>query len=80
MALPVVLTRECLPAHRADEGALVGVCAQMGPQVVRTGEALRAEGALEGSRMFLDALGISVVGVRRLVLWIGESQDVIFVW
>lgn len=52
----VVLTGEGFAAHGADEGALVGVGAKMGAQVVGPREAFGAEGALECGGMFLDAL------------------------
>ena len=79
VTLSVVLARECLPAHRADERTLISVGAEMGAQVVGSGEALGAERALESSRVLLDALGIAVVGAHSLVLWICEPEDILSV-
>lgn len=58
VALAVVLARECLAAHAADEGALVCVRAQMRPEVVGAGEALRTQSTLEGCWVLLCTLGI----------------------
>ena len=60
MPLAVVLPGEGLAAHCADEGALVGVRAEMGSEVVGAREALGAEVALESGRVFLYALAVVV--------------------
>ena len=54
--LAVMLPRKRLPADGAHERPFVGVRAQVRPEVVCTGEALRTQGALERCRMFLDSL------------------------
>jgi hypothetical protein len=75
MTFTVVLASKCFAADRADEGTLVRVGAKMGSKVVGTCEALRAEVALEGSRVFLNA---SRVGRGRTrALWIGEIENII---
>jgi len=58
VAFAVVLASECFAADGADEGALVGVGAEMGTKVVGACEALGAEIALEGGGVFLDALAV----------------------
>ena len=62
MALAVVLAREGFAADGADEGALVGVGAQVGAEVVGAGEALGAEVALECGGVFLHALPVVAGG------------------
>lgn len=63
MALAVMLAGERFAAMITDEGALVGVGAQMRSQIVGTREALWAETALEGGRMLLCAFVSSRAGV-----------------
>jgi voltage-gated potassium channel Kch len=48
----------------------------MGAEVVGASEALRAEGALEGSRVLLNTLGVSIVGAHGLILGVRETQDI----
>lgn len=63
VALAVVLAGERFAADGAHKGALVGVRAQVGAQVVGSREALRAEVALERGRVLLDApLGAAACG------------------
>ena len=81
VALAVVLPREGFAADGADEGALVGVSAEMGAEVVGAREALGAERALEGGGVFLDAFRVADVGAARdrLVFRVREAEDVVAV-
>ncbi len=74
VALAVVLTRKCFPANGTYKGALVSVSAQVGAKVVCTCEALGAEVALEGGRVFLDAL---VCARDSRAGGVGEFEDVV---
>ena len=74
VAFAVVLAGKGFAADGADEGAFVGVGAEMGAEVVGAREAFGAEVALEGGRVFLDALFRS--GGRRPG-WVCEFEDVI---
>ena len=62
VAFAVVLAREGFAADGTDERALVGVGAEVGAEVVGTGEALGAEVALECGGVFLDALPVVARG------------------
>lgn len=79
--LAIVLAGKGFAADGADKGTLVRVSSQMGAQVVGAREALGAEGALEGCRMFLRALGTVVLRARRVnrarPRWIGKVEDVV---
>jgi hypothetical protein len=61
VSLSIMLSGKCLPADRANEWPLVSMGSQVRSQVVSSGEPLGAESALEGSRMFLYALGTAVI-------------------
>lgn len=83
MAFTVVLPREGFAADGADEGPLVGVCSEMGAEVVGAGEALGAEGTLERGRVLLDALWVAVLRAARrcLILRVCEAEDIVaLVW
>jgi hypothetical protein len=75
VALAIVLACECFAAHGANEGALVCVCAQMGPKVVRSRETLRTESALERGRVFLLPATLRAIG--WCPLRVGEIQYVV---
>lgn len=80
---PIVLPREGFAAYGTYERSLVRVCSKMRPQVVRTGEPLGAEGALESSRVLLDALWVATIRATRrsLILRVREAEDIIaLVW
>ena len=74
VAFAVVLAREGFAADGADKGAFVGVGAEVGAKVIGAGEAFGAEVALEGCRVFLDALFRSGSGRSGRVR---EFEDVI---
>lgn len=83
VALAVVLPREGFVAYGADERSLVGMCPEMRPQVVGAGESLGAEGALESSRVLLNALRVAIIrGTRRrLILRVCEAENIVaLVW
>jgi hypothetical protein len=78
VALAVVLAGKGLAAHRAQEGTLVGVGAEMGAEVVGSREAFGAQATLEGGRVLLCALrGVRVVGGGTVL--VGEIEDVVSV-
>lgn len=62
VAFSVVLARKGFAADGADEGTFVGVGAEMGAEVVGSGEAFGAEIALVVCWMFLDSLFFSLGG------------------
>lgn len=74
VALTVMLTRKCLATYGAHKRAFIRMGTEMGAQVVRPSKAFRAECALKGSGMFLNAF---VHTRRRWPGRIGELQDVI---
>lgn len=74
VAFAVVLAGEGFAADGADEGAFVGVGAEVGAEVVGSREAFGAEVALEGCGVFLYAL----FGARgRRAGRVGELEDVV---
>lgn len=81
--LPIVLPREGLTAYGTHEGPLIRVCSEMRSQVVGAGESLRAEGALEGGRVLLNALWVAGIRATRrcLVFRVREAENIIaLVW
>lgn len=77
VTLPIMLSCECLATHSAHEGSLVGVGAKVRAQVVGTGEALRAERALESRRVFLHAFGSSGSILAALTLHEAERDHIV---
>lgn len=79
MPLSVVLAREGFAADGADEWSLVGVGSEMGAQVVGAGEALGAEGALEGGGVLLDALRVAVFCAAGcgLIFGVCEAENIV---
>lgn len=75
MAFTVVLTSERFAADSADERSLISVSAQMGAEVVCSGESLRTEIALKRSGVLL--LPAALCSVGRCSLGIGEIKDVV---
>ena len=72
--LAIMLTSKGFAADCAYERSLVGMSAQMRSKIVSTSEFLWAEGTLERSRVFLDAL------LRPRSRWssrVGKFEDVI---
>jgi hypothetical protein len=57
VALAIVLSCKSFAANSADEGAFVGVCAEVGPEIVRTSKLLFTQVTFECCGMFLDAAG-----------------------
>jgi len=58
VALPIVLSRKRFAADGANKRSFIGVGAQVGPQVIGSCKAFRAQVALEGGRMLLHSLRI----------------------
>lgn len=77
VTLPVMLSCKRLATHSAYEGSLVGVGAKVRAQVVRTGEALGAERALESCRVFLHAFGSSGSILAALALHEAERDHIV---
>lgn len=77
VALPVMLSSKRLAAHSAYEGPLVGVGSKVRAQVVRTGEALGAERALESCRVFLHALGTPGSVLAALALYEAKRDHIV---
>jgi hypothetical protein len=75
--LAVMLAGKGLSTHTTHKRPLICVSAQMRAQIVRAGEALRAEGALERRGMLLRALGVAVSGDGAR--GVGEVKDVVTV-
>ena len=80
---PIVLPCEGFTAYGTHEGPLIRVSSKMRSQIVRTGESLGAEGALESGRVLLDALWVAAIRATRrcLILRVREAEDIIaLVW
>lgn len=73
VSFPVVLASKSLATYSAHKGSLVGVCPQMGAQVVSACETLGAQRALEGCWMFLYSLTRPGV-LAALVLRVGQAK------
>ena len=58
VALPIVLSRKRFAADGANKRSFIGVGAQVGPQVIGSCKAFRAQVALESGRMLLHSLRI----------------------
>lgn len=73
MALAIMLACKGFATNGTNKRSLIRVCAEMGAQIVRTGKALGAQRALEGSWVFLYALrGASLLA---LVFGVGQAQS-----
>lgn len=77
MSFAVVLAREGFAAYGADKGSFVCVCAEVGAEVVGSGEAFWTQGALEGSGVFLDSFWFAWCCAGTL--GVGEIEDVVSV-
>lgn len=75
MTFAVMLAGKGLATHGTHKWPFVGMGSKVRAEVVRTGEALGAEGALKGSWVFLDSVVLATRcrGARR----IGELEDVV---
>lgn len=74
MTLPIMLSCKGLATYRAYKWPLVGVSTKMRSQIVCASEPLGAKGALECSRVLLDALGVPTL-LRSLVFRVCESES-----
>lgn len=58
VTLPIVLPRKRFAADGANKRSFIGMGAQVGPQVIGSRKAFRAQVALEGGRMLLHPFRI----------------------
>ena len=76
VAFAIVLSGERFATDGTHEWSLIGMCSQVGAQVIGSSEAFRAESALESGRVLLDSR-VGAGGGSIGPTWVRQIQDII---